>query len=87
VPGIWRVIRRSQMHFCSNWTLQSRILPNDQGGGREFTDVFDGICYINSHSAIVSGHVRFPCSTSALSSMHTSRLVVVLLLAPKPPRA
>jgi len=32
---------------------------------------------------IASGHVRFPCSTSALNSMHTSRLVVVLLLAPK----
>jgi len=36
---------------------------------------------------IASGHVRFPWSTSALNSMHTSRLVVVLLLAPKPPRA
>jgi hypothetical protein len=30
----------AQMHSCSNWTLQSQVLPKGRGGGRECTDVF-----------------------------------------------
>jgi len=64
------------MNQPSNHRLERAVKPGRRSGQ-----------IVRPLNLIVSGHVRFPCSTSALSSMHTSRLVVVLLLAPKPPRA